>query len=163
MRRPLPDPPARPDVSAALLIHATAVAIEGRAVLLRGPPGSGKSDLALRLIDRGARLVADDQSELDRRGDALVVRAPAAIAGLIEVRGLGIVRCAGLAEAPVALLADLVAADRLERMPVPHSETILGVMLPVIALAPFEASAAAKLRLALRAFTDPGLPAMMGR
>ena len=79
-------------MSASILLHATAVAIDGRAVLLRGPSGSGKSDLALRLIDAGARLVADDQSELSRRGDVLMVRAPATIAGLIEVRGLGILR-----------------------------------------------------------------------
>ena len=145
-----------------LLVHATAVAIDGRAVLLRGAPGSGKSDLALRLIDAGARLVADDQSELHRRGDGLVVRSPATIAGLIEVRGVGIVRLAALREAPVALVADLVAAEEVERLPARRSETILGVALPLIAIAPFEASAAAKLRLALSASgrTDP--PAIVG-
>jgi len=143
------------------LLHATAVAIDGRAILLRGASGSGKSDLALRLIDAGARLVADDQSELCREGDRVIVRAPAAIAGLIEVRGVGIVRLAALAEAPVALLVDLVPAAEIERLPKPHTETILGLALPVIVVAPFEPSAAAKLRLALRAFTGPGLPAMM--
>src|SRR6185312_10220968 len=71
----------------ALLLHATTVAIDGAAVLLRGPSGSGKSDLALRLIDAGARLVADDQSELRRVGEVVVVRAPDALRGLIEVRG----------------------------------------------------------------------------
>ena len=144
-----------------LLIHATAVAIDGRALLLRGAPGSGKSDLALRLIDAGARLVADDQSELCRRGDALIVRAPAAIAGLIEVRGIGIFRLDALAEAPVALVADLVAAETVERLPARRSEAILGLALPLIALAPFEAAAAAKLRLMARAFTGAGLPAMI--
>ena len=104
-------------MSESILLHATAVAIDGQAVLLRGPSGSGKSDLALRLIDAGARLVADDQSELQRRGDVLLVRAPATIAGLFEVRGLGILRLDALAEAPVALIADLVPADRIERMP----------------------------------------------
>ena len=146
-----------------LLLHATAVAIEGRAILLRGASGSGKSDLALRLIDAGARLVADDQSELLRRGDRVVVRAPATIAGLLEVRGIGIFRLDALAEAPLALLVDLVPAEAIERLPARHSETILGVPLPSIALAPFAASAPAKLRLALRAFTDPGLPAIMGK
>jgi len=145
-----------------LLIHATAVAIDGCALLLRGAPGSGKSDLALRLIDAGARLVADDQSELCRRGDALIVRAPATIAGLIEVRGIGIMRLDALAEAPVALIADLVAAGNVERLPSRRTEAILGLALPLIAVAPFEASAAAKLRLALRAITEPGLPAMIG-
>lgn len=144
-----------------VLIHATAVAIDGRAVLLRGAPGAGKSDLALRLIDAGARLVADDQCELHREGDALIVRAPATIAGLIEVRGVGILRLDALDEAPVALIADLVPADDMERLPARRTETILGAALPLIALAPFEASAAAKLRLALGAFTAPGLPAMI--
>jgi HPr kinase/phosphorylase len=148
-------------VSAASLIHATAVAIEGQAVLLRGASGAGKSDLGLRLIDAGARLIADDQSELFRRGDTLLVRAPVSIAGLIEVRGLGIVRLEPLAEAPVALIADLVAADQIERLPTPCAETILGIAVPRIAVAPFEASAAAKIRLALRAFTGSGLPAIM--
>jgi HPr kinase/phosphorylase len=144
-----------------LLLHATAVAIDGCAVLLRGASGSGKSDLALRLIDAGACLVADDQSELCRAGDRIIVRAPAAIAGLIEVRGVGIMRLDAVAEAPVALIADLVAAAEIERLPKPKTERILGVALPVVAVAPFEPSAAAKLRLSLRAFTVPGLPAMI--
>ena len=144
-----------------ILIHATAVAIDGHGVLLRGVPGSGKSDLALRLIDAGARLVADDQSELSRRGETIVARAPATIAGLIELRGIGILRLEPLAEASVALIVDLVPPQSLERLPSRRREAILGIELPVIALAPFETSAAAKLRLALRAFTAPGLPAMI--
>jgi HPr kinase/phosphorylase len=136
-------------------MHATAVAIDGKAVLLRGPSGSGKSDLALRLIDAGARLVADDQSELRRCGDGLLVRAPATIAGLFEVRGLGILRLDALAEAPVGLVADLMTADRIDRLPPRRAETILGVAVPQIEIAPFEASAAAKLRLALRALAVP--------
>ena len=152
-----------PPVTRQVLIHATAVAIDGRAVLLRGASGSGKSDLGLRLIDAGARLVADDQSELRRRGDAIVVRAPATIAGLIEVRGVGLFRVDALAEAPVVLIADLVAPDAIERLPAPMSERILGVALPVIAVAPFEASAAAKLRLLVCAFTGAGLPIMLDR
>ena len=138
-------------MSESTLLHATAVAIDGQAVLLRGPPGCGKSDLALRLIDAGARLVADDQSELRRRGDLLVARAPATIAGLFEVRGLGILRLDALAEAPVRLIADLVAADRVERLPPSRTDMILGIAVPLIEITPFEASAAAKLRLALRA------------
>jgi HPr kinase/phosphorylase len=145
------------------VIHATAVAIGGRAVLLRGPSGSGKSDLALRLIDAGARLVADDQSELVRRDDRLIVRAPATIAGLIEVRGIGIVRLDTLPEAAVALVADLVPADKVERLPPRRSVTILGLTLPLIEVAPFEASAATKLRLALGAFTGRELDATIAR
>src|SRR5437588_4116292 len=100
-----------------VLMHGTAVAIDGRAVLLRGPSGAGKSDLGLRLIDAGARLIADDQSELQRVGDTIAVRAPATIAGLIEVRGVGILRLDVEAEAPLALAVDLVAPEALERLP----------------------------------------------
>jgi serine kinase of HPr protein (carbohydrate metabolism regulator) len=147
--------------SKTLLIHATAVAIAGRAVLLRGASGAGKSDLGLRLIDAGARLVADDQSELSQRGEMLIVRAPATIAGLLEVRGVGIVRVDALAEAPLALIADLVAPEQIERLPTPGSETILGLAVPLIALAPFEASTPAKIRLLLRAFANAGPPSLV--
>jgi HPr kinase/phosphorylase len=136
-------------------MHATAVAIDGQAVLLRGPSGSGKSDLALRLIDAGARLVADDQCELRRRDDFLLVSAPATIAGLFEVRGLGILRLDALAEAPVGLIADLATANRIERLPPRRTDAILGIAVPLIEIAPFEASAATKMRLALRALAGP--------
>ncbi|HEX6442847.1 MAG TPA: HPr kinase/phosphatase C-terminal domain-containing protein [Stellaceae bacterium] len=143
------------------LIHATAVAIDGRAVLLRGPSGSGKSDLALRLIDAGARLIADDQSQLERLGNQIVVRPPTAIAGLIEVRGIGIVKLAPVMEAPLALLADLVPAETIERLPAARLEQILGLELPLIAIAPFEASAVAKFRLALRVYGEGEFPALL--
>ena len=133
----------------AILVHATAVAVGEHAVLLRGPSGSGKSDLALRLIDAGARLVADDQTRLWREGDAVFLRAPQPIAGLIEVRGVGIVRMTPLPRAGLALIADLVAPQHVERLPEPSSETIFGLAIPLVAIAPFEASAPAKLRLAL--------------
>jgi HPr kinase/phosphorylase len=139
-----------------LLVHATTVAIDGRAVLLRGPSGSGKSDLALRLIDAGARLVADDQSELSREGDAILVRAPTAITGLIEARGVGILQLDPLTVARLALVVDLVAPERIERLPEAASAAILGIAVPLIALAPFEASALAKLRLALAGLANSG-------
>jgi serine kinase of HPr protein (carbohydrate metabolism regulator) len=142
-------------VSGPVLVHATAVAVEGAAVLLRGPPGAGKSDLALRLIDAGAGLVADDQVELRRSGREVLARAPAAIAGLIEVRGVGIIRMEPVGEAPLALLVDLVAPDAIERLPEDRVEDVLGLPIPAVALAPFEASAPAKLRLAL-AFNASG-------
>lgn len=138
------------------IVHATAVAIGGRAVLLRGASGSGKSDLALRLIDAGARLISDDYSVLRRENEAVVVRGPKPISGLIEVRGLGILRVEALAEAALALIADLVASQDVERMPEPHSETIFGLSIPVVEVAPFEASAAVKLRFALAALTGGG-------
>ena len=139
-----------------LLVHATAVAIDAGAVLLRGPPGCGKSDLALRLIDGGARLIADDQAALQREKDRVIVRAPATIAGLIEVRGVGILRLDTFLEAPLALVVDLVPAAQVERLPEPRCEMVLGLAVPLIALAPFEASAAAKLRFALRTLAIAG-------
>jgi HPr kinase/phosphorylase len=143
-------------MSEPLLVHGTAVAIGGNAVLLRGPSGSGKSDLALRLIDAGAQLVADDQSELRRDGDAISVRSPIAIAGLIEARGVGIIRLDSLPVARLALIADLVVLEAVERLPEPRNEPILGLSIPLIAVAPFEASAAVKLRLALVAVAGDG-------
>ncbi len=139
-----------------LLVHATTIAIGDRAVLLRGPSGSGKSDLALRLIDAGARLVSDDQSQLWREGEVVLVRAPGPIAGLIEARGVGIMKLDSLPVARLALIADLVAPDRVERLPEPSSETIFGLTIPLVAIAPFEASAPVKLRLALAAITEGG-------
>ena len=113
-----------------LLLHATTVAIGGRAVLLRGASGSGKSDLALRLIDAGARLVADDRSELRRDGGAVLVSAPATIAGLVEARGLGILRLDSLAVARLSLIVDLVAPEAIDRLPEKRSEAILGNFTP---------------------------------
>jgi HPr kinase/phosphorylase len=146
-----------------LLVHATAIAIEGDAVLLRGPPGAGKSDLALRLIEGGARLLADDQTLLRRVGNHVLVRAPAAIAGLIEVRGVGVVRVDSLDEAPLALVVDLVPSAQVERIPDNRFEVVLGLTIPLMALAPFEVSAAAKLRLAWRAFAVTPPPTIPGR
>ncbi|HEX3863056.1 MAG TPA: HPr kinase/phosphatase C-terminal domain-containing protein [Stellaceae bacterium] len=144
-----------------MLIYATAIALDGHAVLLRGFSGTGKSDLGLRLIDAGGRLVADDQCEIHPRDGTLMVRAPLALAGLIEVRGLGIVRLDAMPEAPLALIADLVPSNLIERMPMRRSERILGVTVPVTAIAPFEASAPAKLRIALAALTGLGPVALL--
>ncbi|MBS0548831.1 MAG: HPr kinase/phosphatase C-terminal domain-containing protein [Proteobacteria bacterium] len=139
-----------------MLVHATCVALMSgrrwRALLLRGPSGAGKSDVALRLLEAGGRLVSDDQTHLARIGRAVVATPPRTLAGLIEARGIGIVKLRQaqlLAEAPVALLVDLVPADKVERLPDPAHETVLGIALPKVALAAFEASIVTKLRLAL--------------
>ena len=102
-------------------VHSTSVALRVKtrwhAVLLRGPSGSGKSDLALRLIEAGGRLVSDDQTHLARRGRSLVATPPPTLAGMIEARGVGIVRLQRnqlLAQARVALLVDLVPPERIE-------------------------------------------------
>jgi serine kinase of HPr protein (carbohydrate metabolism regulator) len=132
-----------------ILVHGTTVAVEGAGVLLRGPSGSGKSDLALRLIDGGARLVADDQTELTRVTEGLVARSPASIAGRMEVRGVGILRVPTLPSALLRLVIDLVAPERVERLPEPQFCDYLQCSVPLLMVAPFEASAAAKIRLAL--------------
>jgi HPr kinase/phosphorylase len=122
-----------------MLIHASCAARDGHGVLLTGPPGSGKSDLLLRLLDVGFALVADDQVEIENSHAS----APASLAGLLEVRGLGIVR---LPYALSAKLALAVAMERGERLPEPrHHE--LG--LPLVAVDPAMASAPARIRLAL--------------
>lgn len=120
-------------------LHASCAALDGAGVLLIGAPGSGKSDLLLRLLDHGYRLVADDRVELDGG----IARAPDALAGLLEVRGLGILRVAGLASARLALV---VALDRGERLPAP--ETRHGV--PLVHVDPALASAPARVTAALR-------------
>lgn len=131
-------------------IHASSVLIDGRVVLIAGRSGSGKSDLALRLIDRGARLVADDYTRLESREGRLVASAPPQIAGRIEIRGVGIVELASAAEGMVALLVDLDGA--VERMPAePLSTTTYeGVAIPTLGLSAFEASAPIKVEQALR-------------
>lgn len=131
-------------------IHATAVSIGGAGVLLRGPSGSGKSDLALRLIDGGGRLIADDRTVVSRDGDRLLAAAPPRIAGRMEVRGVGIVKMAAAETAPLRLVADLIACQDVERLPKPESAMILGVEVPLLRLFAFEASAPAKVRLFLQ-------------
>lgn len=139
--------------AATLLVHASCVAIGGAGVLLRGPSGAGKSDLALRLIDGGARLVSDDHTELTMRDGRLMARAPQTLAGMLEVRGLGIVRLDPLPEVPLALVTDLVPVESVDRMPEPATVRLQGLDLPLFRLDPFQASALAKLRLAVRVAT----------
>ncbi len=131
-------------------LHGTAIVLDGDGVLLRGPSGSGKSDLALRLIDSGARLVADDQIELRDIGTAPRLSAPATIAGQLEIRGVGIVPVPHQASAPLRLVVDLRPRDTIKRMPDPAWCRFFAYDIPLIALAPFEASAPAKLRAALK-------------
>jgi serine kinase of HPr protein (carbohydrate metabolism regulator) len=149
----------------AILIHGTCVAWGDRAALLRGASGSGKSDLALRFLalppegSLGPRLVADDQMFVEACGDTLIASAPATLAGKIEVRGLGILAMEHLAAAELKLAVDLVPPADVPRMPpeIAQSLTLAGVALPVLRLAPFEASAPLKLKLALLS-APPQLP-----
>ena len=131
-----------------MLIHATAIAIGNRAVLLTGASGRGKSDLAMRLIDRGAVLIADDQVRLAVADGVLTASAPPTIAGRFELRGVGIIELPWTDEVPIALIADLDAVP--ERLPEPEWRDLLGLQVQVIALAAFEASAPLKIEQALR-------------
>lgn len=131
-------------------VHGTCIDLGGAGVLLRGPSGSGKSDLALRLIDTGAQLVADDQVELRRVGRDVRASAPAALRGKMEVRGVGIVAMTPSADAPLRLVIDLAGAP-VERLPEPATAELEGVAVPLLRLDAFEASAAAKVRVALSA------------
>jgi serine kinase of HPr protein (carbohydrate metabolism regulator) len=129
-------------------LHASCVAIDGRAVLIEGRSGSGKSDLALRLIDRGAKLVSDDYTVLVRDRDRVLAQPPATIAGRIEVRGIGIVEMPHVERVPAALVVCL--ADQVERLPETNeNRTIAGIAVPMIALNGHEASAPIKIGLAL--------------
>lgn len=151
-------------------VHATAIAAGGRAALIRGPSGSGKSDLALRCLavppsalwPGPVCLVSDDQVLIEVRTGKLFAAAPATITGRMEVRGLGVITLPAAALAPgaveVCLIVDLlVAPERPERLPDPWPTTALtGVSVPCLQLDAREASAPLKVLLALAA---PSLPA----
>jgi serine kinase of HPr protein (carbohydrate metabolism regulator) len=129
--------------------QATCVAIEGRAVLIEGPPGSGKSSLALALIDRGAVLVGDDGVVLDTVGGELIARPHPNTRGLLEVRGVGLVEMPVAEAAPVALVLRLVpAAPRFAETA--ELETIAGVDLPLLRFDPSGSILALRAELALR-------------
>lgn len=113
------------------ILHATCVAVDGRGLLIIGPSGSGKSALGLRLMSLGARLVADDRTELVFRDGRLVARSPAAIKGLIEARGVGILHAPTAGAAEVALVADLGQVED-QRLPPARRITILGCELDLV-------------------------------
>ncbi len=115
-----------------LILHASCVAADGRALLITGPSGSGKSTLALQMLALGARLISDDQTEVTAMPDGVWARCPApAIAGLIEARGVGLLRAMRLETAPVVLVVDL-AQTEAERLPPHRTITVLGTVLPLV-------------------------------
>lgn len=146
MSEPLKSP-AGPRLSAET-VHASTVAMDGRAVLITGRSGSGKSDLTLRLLDRGFVLVSDDQTIVKRDGSRLLASAPPNIAGKLEIRGIGIVEMDHVSDLPVALLVELTSD--LQRLPDDSRERpILGIPLPLITIDAMTASAPSKVALGL--------------
>src|SRR4051812_5162698 len=140
--------PERGPRLSAETVHASPLASDGRAVLITGPSGSGKSDLTLRLLDRGFTLVSDDQTIVKREGDRLVASAPANIAGKLEIRGIGIVDMDNVGNVPVALLVELTSD--IQRLPDDSRvRPILGVPLPLVSVDAMAASAPSKVALAL--------------
>jgi serine kinase of HPr protein (carbohydrate metabolism regulator) len=141
-------PPSGPRLSAETL-HCSTVASDGRAILITGPSGSGKSDLTLRLIDRGLKLVSDDQTIVRKDGDRLLASAPPTIASKLEIRGIGIVEMESADNVPVALIVELTS-NEIQRMPDDSRERpILGIRVPLVSIDAMTASAASKVALAL--------------
>jgi serine kinase of HPr protein (carbohydrate metabolism regulator) len=129
-------------------LHASCVALEGRAILIGGPSGSGKSDLALRLLDRGFTLVSDDRTIVRKDGERLIASAPATIKGKLEIRGVGIVDMESVSDVPVALVVELTCD--IQRLPDDSRERkILGAGVPLINVDATTASAASKVAVAL--------------
>ncbi len=152
---------------AAETIHATAIALAGRAALIVGPSGSGKSDLALRciahppgdLFPASAVLVADDQTVLEASDGSILASAPPSIRGKLEIRGLGIMTLPFVAQAPVALVVEPTGRDRVERLPDPWPcVTLGGARFPALRIDPFESSAHLKVLLALSGLMRLGHP-----
>lgn len=135
----------------SLLLHATCVALDGQAVLLAGTAGVGKTDVALRLMDHGGQLVSDDQTALCVTGGVLLAAPPAPIAGLIELRHVGLLRMPFVTDIPVRLYVELVAQDApLERLPPAAIISFLDCPVRRLKLPGYAASTPAKIRLALQ-------------
>lgn len=129
-------------------LHCSCVARDGRAVLFAGPSGSGKSDLALRMLDRGFTLVSDDRTIVRKEGSRLLATAPHTIRGKLEIRGIGIVDVECVSDIPVALFVELTSD--FQRLPDDSRERqILGIGVPLINVDAMTASAPSKVALAL--------------
>ncbi|MGZ8347316.1 MAG: HPr kinase/phosphorylase [Allosphingosinicella sp.] len=141
----------KPPILSSETVHASCVAIGGRAVLIGGRSGRGKSDLAVRLIDRGSALVSDDYTMVRRKDGRLLATAPETISGKIELRGVGILQFPPARDVPVALFVDLEMD--LARLPESgEHRTVAGVAIPVVGLNALEASAPIKVEAALKLF-----------
>ena len=143
--------------------HGTIVDIAGQGVLLRGPSASGKSDLALRLIDRGATLVADDRYLLRKSRRGPVAFAPDDLYGLLEVRGVGIVSLPAIKTTLVKLVVDLLPQTDVPRLPENQYEDIQGVLIPKLSLNAFESATPIKIELVAANPDRIGAPGRQGR
>ena len=131
----------------SLQIHATCINLEGLGLLLRGPSGSGKSDLALRMMENNSQLIADDRVDLTLEEGVLVARAPSCLRGLLEVRGVGVIEVPYSNCIQILGIINLVENNKIQRLPVPRTELLLGVEIPSYQLDPWEISAIAKIQL----------------
>lgn len=130
--------------------HGSVVDVAGAGVMLRGPSGSGKSDLALRLMDRGAVLVADDQVILTPHRTGLRASAPDKLYGLLEVRGVGIMSLPAIKNTTLQMIVDLVDPKLVPRFPERRHDVIEDIKIDLLTLHAFEISAAIKIELAVR-------------
>jgi serine kinase of HPr protein (carbohydrate metabolism regulator) len=131
-------------------IHATCVSVHKFGVLIQGPSGIGKSDLALRLINEGSMLIADDRVNLLNRKESLIASAPKQLAGLIEVRGIGILQIKFQTKCSISLVVNLTKTRPSSRLPLSKFTKINGIKIPVIKLFPFDPSTTSKLQVALK-------------
>ena len=130
-------------------LHATCISINHCGILIKGPPGTGKSDLALRLIKDGASLVADDRVIVKAHNNLLLASPPNLLSGLIEVRGIGIIKLDFQQSCAISLVVNLVKTKKLPRLPEREIFEIFGIDLPLIHLSPFETTTVTKVHLAL--------------
>jgi HPr kinase/phosphorylase len=147
-------------MSETMRLHATTLSLNGTAVMIRGASGSGKSDLALQLLEANGTgltgysittaLVADDQTVLRREGETILTSSPETIAGLLEVRGHDVLDVKALQNVPLVLVVDLRPAAQIDRLPQPEDmfTQILGLPIPNIMIDPAKPSAASRLRVA---------------
>jgi len=132
------------------LLHASCVEFEGKGIIIFGPSGSGKSDLALRLIDSGGRLVSDDYVKVDEDGGILYAHPAPNIAGMMEVRGVGLIKLGYKKSAKLNLALELTPEKEIERLPKALFYGLNGAKIPLYKIDAFSGSAIAKIRLMLK-------------
>ncbi len=140
-------------------LHASCVAIDGHGVLIQGPSGSGKSELALQLMDSGALLVSDDYVDLHQEGENITAAPPKTIEGLIEIRGIGLIQTPFVTAVPIVLAVELNNREDIARMPDKDGEFDLFAQCPrpLIRLGIHDTANAAKVRFALNALLEGAL------